>query len=114
MNTVQDLVRVAKATSDPTRLKLLVVLSRRELCVCELVHLVDVGQPAVSRHLGILKDAGLVEDYRDGQYVNYRLKRPARTPFAEMVVNGILGSCRDAPELEPLLAAARVVDRCCL
>ena len=79
MEAVEDFVKVGKALSDPTRIRILSCLAARELCVSEMVHLMDLGQPAVSRHLGILRDAGLVEDVREGKYVNYRLRRPART-----------------------------------
>jgi DNA-binding transcriptional ArsR family regulator len=111
METVEDFVRTGKALSDPTRVRILSCLAARQLCVCELVHLMDLGQPAVSRHLGILRDAGLVEDVRDGKYVNYRLRRPARTAFGESVLAGLL-ACHDAdPELQRLGERAGVVDR---
>ena len=111
MEAVEDFVKVGKALADPTRVRILSCLAVRELCVCELVHLMDLGQPAVSRHLGILKDAGLVEDVRDGKYVNYRLRRPARTPFAESGLAGLLESHRSDTDLRDLRARALVVDR---
>ena len=111
MEAVEDFVRVGKAISDPTRIRILSCLQARELCVCELVHLMGLGQPAVSRHLGILKDAGLVEDIRDGKFVNYRLRRPARTAFAEAVLSGLLQSHRKDPDLQDLRERALVVDR---
>lgn len=111
METVEDFVRTGKALSDPTRIRILSCLAVRDLCVCELVHLMSLGQPAVSRHLGILRDAGLVEDIRDGKYVNYRLRRPARSAFGECVLTGLL-ACRNAdPELRSLGERASVVDR---
>lgn len=111
MEAIEDFVKVGKALSDPTRVRILSCLAVRELCVCELVHLMDLGQPAVSRHLGILKNAGLVEDVRDGKYVDYRLRRPARTPFAESVLAGLLESHRDNTDLQDLRRRAVVVDR---
>lgn len=111
MEAVEDFVRVGKALSDPTRIRILSCLAVRELCVCELVHLMRLGQPAVSRHLGILRDVGLVEDVRDGKYVNYRLRRPARTSFAESVLAGLLESHRGDPDLQDLRKKALVVDR---
>lgn len=111
MQAVEDFVRVGKALSDPTRIRILSSLSVRELCVCELVHLMELGQPTISRHLGILKDAGLVEDVREGKYVNYRLRRPARTPFAESVLSGLLENHNHDPDLEELGERALTVDR---
>lgn len=63
-----------RALSDPTRLRCLALLRQEgELCVCELTHALGVPQPKVSRHLAQLRDSGLVNDQRRGQWVFYRL-----------------------------------------
>jgi ArsR family transcriptional regulator, arsenate/arsenite/antimonite-responsive transcriptional repressor len=63
-----------RALSDPTRLQCLLLLStERELCVCEIVHVLDLSQPKVSRHLAQLRDQGIVDTERRGQWVYYRL-----------------------------------------
>lgn len=111
MRAVEEFVRVGKALSDATRVRILLCLAVKDLCVCELVHLMDLGQPAVSRHLGILRDAGLVEDVRDGKYVNYRLRRPARSAFGESVLAALLAGHRDRPDFADLRERARAVDR---
>jgi ArsR family transcriptional regulator len=60
--------------SDDTRLRSLLLMKHQgELCVCELVHALDIIQPKVSRHLAMLRDAGLVIDRRQGQWVYYQL-----------------------------------------
>lgn len=60
--------------SDETRLRCLMLLQREgELCVCELTHALDESQPKVSRHLAMLRDAGVVSDRRQGQWVYYRI-----------------------------------------
>jgi ArsR family transcriptional regulator len=111
MSPADDFATVGKAVSDPTRIRILCALSVRGLCVSELVHLMDLGQPAISRHLGILREAGLVDDVRDGRFVNYRLRRPARVAFAAAVVRGLIESQSDDPELTALRERARTVDR---
>jgi ArsR family transcriptional regulator len=114
MQSVEDIVRVGKALGDPTRVQLLACLATRELCVCELVHLMEVGQPAVSRHLRILREAGMVDDVRDGKFVNYRLRRPARTPFGEAALSELLVRIDTDKGLRSLSRSARQVDRACL
>ena len=114
MEVTHDVVRVGKALGDPTRVELLVCLAERELCVCELVHLVAVGQPAVSRHLRILREAGLVEDVRDGQYVNYRLRRPPRTAMGEAALGALLAGYRADAGLRDVSERALAVSRECL
>jgi len=62
-----------KALGDETRLKVLQMLTEKEMCVCEIIDRLDISQPAVSHHLKILKQAGLVTDSRDGKWVYYSL-----------------------------------------
>src|SRR6059058_5657812 len=64
---------VAKALGDPVRLQLVDVLRKHagKVCVCELVPLFDVGQPTVSHHLKVLRDAGLVDSERRGLWAYY-------------------------------------------
>ena len=60
--------------SDDTRLRSLMLLRQQgELCVCELVHALGVIQPKVSRHLATLRDCGVVDDRRSGQWVYYQI-----------------------------------------
>src|SRR5437867_5700929 len=61
-----------KTLADPTRLRLLNVLTCGETCVCELTDTLRVVQPKVSRHLAHLKRVGLVESRRDGKWMHYR------------------------------------------
>ena len=72
---MRDLVKIFKALSDETRIRLLKLLCERELCVCELMQALDITQSRVSRNMGILKEAGLVKDRRDGLWVFYSLNR---------------------------------------
>lgn len=69
--TADDLFR---ALADPTRLRLLLLLAAEgELCVCELTHALDEIQPKVSRHLAMLREAGMVIDRREGLWIHYRI-----------------------------------------
>jgi ArsR family transcriptional regulator len=84
--------------ADPTRLRCAVLLQREgELCVCELVHALDLSQPKVSRHLAVLREGGLVEDRRAGQWVHYRL-HPALPAWA---VAGVAAAADGAEGADP-------------
>ena len=65
-----------KALSDETRLKMLRLLSMREMCVCELTVALDMTQPTASHHLNILKNVGLLEDHKEGTWTFYRAVNP--------------------------------------
>ncbi|GMU84678.1 MAG: winged helix-turn-helix transcriptional regulator [Phycisphaerales bacterium] len=66
--------KIAKAMAHPSRLLILEALEGREICVCDLTDLVGADQSTVSKHLAVLKQAGLVEDRRDGVMVFYKLR----------------------------------------
>jgi ArsR family transcriptional regulator len=69
----ERMARVAKALGDPIRLQLVDVLRKHagKVCVCELTPLFDVGQPTVSHHLKVLRDAGIVDSERQGLWAYY-------------------------------------------
>jgi ArsR family transcriptional regulator len=64
--------RIAKALAHPSRLLILDAIADREKCVCELTDLVNADQSTVSKHLAILKQAGIIADRKDGSKTFYR------------------------------------------
>ena len=100
-----DLLRTL---GDETRLKMLALLCRRELCVCEIVDLFPVSQPAISGHLRRLKDAGLVQDERRGMWVYYRAT-DAIPPLAQAVLDEVVLP----PELEAAALGVCEETDCC-
>jgi len=76
---MKALTRLLCAIADPTRLRLLRLLHRQELCVCELMEALHLPQYTVSRHLRELRRVGLVEATRSGRWMHYRISRKATT-----------------------------------
>lgn len=70
---VRPLTRLFRALGDESRLRIVALLAHGELCVCHLETALELSQPNVSRHLGILRMAGVVDARRDGTWVYYRL-----------------------------------------
>lgn len=70
---------VAKALGDPVRLQLVDVLRKHagKVCVCELIPLFDLAQPTISHHLGVLRQAGIVDSERRGLWAYYYVKPDA-------------------------------------
>lgn len=73
---VDDLDALFKGFADPTRLRVLNLLAAGELCVCDIVEILELPQPAVSRHLAYLRRMGLVEATREWKFAHYRLAEP--------------------------------------
>jgi ArsR family transcriptional regulator len=70
---VRALTRLFRALGDETRLRIVALLSHGELCVCHIESALDLNQSTASRHLGILRTAGVVDCRREGTWVYYRL-----------------------------------------
>lgn len=70
-NSLQTFARIAQALSDENRLRLLLALQGRELCVCQMVELLGLAPSTVSKHLSILKAAGLIRSRKDQRWVFY-------------------------------------------
>lgn len=81
--------KIFRALSDETRLRVLRLLEERELCVCELMQVLDMTQPRISRHLGVLKNAGLVNDRREGKWVYYSLPSGAEHNAVKNLLNAV-------------------------
>ncbi|MGE5483410.1 MAG: ArsR/SmtB family transcription factor [Ignavibacteriales bacterium] len=64
---------VLRAAADRSRARILKLLEDDELCVCQVVAVLGLGQSTVSKHLSILREAGLIEDRKEGRWVFYRL-----------------------------------------
>lgn len=69
-------VALFKALSDSTRLRVMVLLAEKELCVCQIEEALNLSQVKVSRHLNVLRHAGMVESRRDGLWVYYTQVKP--------------------------------------
>lgn len=67
------LAELLKALADETRLHILAMLRDGEMCVCEIIEALPLSQPAISHHLKILRQAGLVTDRRQGKWIYYDL-----------------------------------------
>ena len=81
----RDQAKVMKALAHPTRMFIVDELSRGERCVCELTDMIGVEMPTVSRHLSILKKAGLVLDDKRGLKIFYQLRVPCCLSFLKCV-----------------------------
>jgi len=76
VETTDKQSRFFKALADETRLRILKLLEVREMCVCEVMVALDLTQPTASHHLGLLENAGLVKDRKEGKWVFYSIADP--------------------------------------
>jgi ArsR family transcriptional regulator len=79
------LADLLKSVADETRLAILTMLHDGEMCVCEIMEFLSVSQPAVSHHLRILRQAGLINDRRQGKWIFYSLDPEALESAATLL-----------------------------
>ncbi len=109
---VTDLDALFRGFADPTRLRILNLLAAGELCVCDIVALLRLSQPTVSRHLAYLRRTGLVEARPELRFAYYRLAEPRDAIHRNLI--GCVRSCFagiDSLDRERRGAEARVAER---
>jgi len=87
---MKDTLKILKALADPTRLRIISLRLRRDLCVCELMFILKMEQSRISHQLRILRDADLVEDKREGKWITYRVSDKTRANMG-LLLNQLLG-----------------------
>jgi ArsR family transcriptional regulator len=86
---VKQLIKVMKALSDPSRVKIVKMLQHRVMCVCEIQAALNLAQPTVSKHLRVLEDAGLLGHEKEGLWVNYHLTDGSNSPYAASLLGNL-------------------------
>ena len=94
---LRELESALKAAGDPTRTRILKLLEGGPLCVCQVQAVLRLAPSTVSKHLTLLKTAGLVTDRRDGRWIHYALAVEERNPHAR----GVLALLRGLLDREP-------------
>jgi len=115
---MREFLNITKAISDETRARVLMFLRPGELCVCEIVELLELAPSTVSKHMSILTQAGLVDCRKNGRWHYYRLAENGRTDACQ-VLNWMASAlakspviCQDAKRLKALLK--RNAQGCCV
>jgi len=83
---------VFKALGDTSRLRILLALQTRELCVCQIVALIGMANSTISQHLSILRKAGLIESRKKGRWVYYRPAEKTLSPAYKQALDSMLGA----------------------
>lgn len=104
---MDEFIQVMKALSDPNRVKLVKLLQRRDMCVCEIREALGIAQPTVSKHLKVLERAGLVGRKKEGLWVNYFLSDGGRSPYAASLLGNLRHWLEQDSEVVALVARSK-------
>ena len=111
-------LKAFKALSDETRVRILLLVSGRELCVCQLMAVLGVSQPLISRNLAVLKTAGFLTSRREKKLMFYKLRPDlagAGLGFAKPILKSLGNSDRAAEDrrgLEACREFQKITGRC--
>ena len=108
---MRDFIKVMKALSDPNRVRMVKLLQRKVLCVCEIKEALGLAQSTASKHLKILEEAGLITYSKEGLWVNYRLADGARNPYVASLLGNLRHWLEEDPEVEALMKRLPEIDR---
>jgi ArsR family transcriptional regulator, arsenate/arsenite/antimonite-responsive transcriptional repressor len=108
---MKEFIKVMKALSDPNRVKLVKMLQKRTMCVCEVQAALGISQPTVSKHLKILEGAGLVDRKKEGLWVNYSLTDGGRSPYAASLLGNLRHWLADDPGIRDLIEKSEALRR---
>lgn len=95
---MENLTILFKLLSDQTRLRIILLLSQKEFCVCQLCDILEEAQPKISKNLSKLRDLDLVSSERREKFIFYRLKDDHKT--LNGIIEDIFKNSKDYPQIE--------------
>jgi DNA-binding transcriptional ArsR family regulator len=95
--SLRDYERVMKSVADPTRVRILKLLEGGEMCVCQVIAILEFNQSTISKHLFLLKMAGLVKERPERKWVHYSLDGSGGSPYARRMIQTLKGWLNDDP-----------------
>ena len=116
---MKEFMSIVKAMADESRSRILMFLHAGELCVCQLIELLELAPSTVSKHMSILYQAGLVETRKEGRWVYYRLAGEGASPCALSAIGWLRKCAENDPSIikdnrkVTVVRAADPKDLCC-
>ena len=111
-DTMKSTLRVTKALADRQRVRILMLLQGRELCVCQIIEVLALAPSTISKHLSILSTAGLVDWRKDGRWAYYRLPERTAGAFVRPVLKWLGESVKNAETIKQDAKRLRTVLAC--
>jgi len=108
---MKSFLKVMKALSDPNRIKIMKMLQKRSMCVCEIQTALQVAQSTTSKHLQILEDAGLIASSKDGLWVYYGVSDGRETPYAASLIGSLRHWLDGDPEIQKMVERLPAINR---
>ena len=101
---------ITHALSDPNRLRLLAACLDQERCVCQLVELIDLSNASISKHLAVLRNAGLLESRKEGRWVHYQTP-PTPAPLIDDALTLVRQHAMDEEQIQTDIIKLKQIDK---
>jgi DNA-binding transcriptional ArsR family regulator len=108
---MREFLTIAKALGDESRVRALLSVKDGELCLCQIIDVLELAPATVSRHMNVLYHAGLVERRKEGKWHFYRLAEGATNPSARRALDWVLAELDSEPSLRDDAQRIRQVRR---
>ena len=96
---MKPFIKIMKALSDPSRVKIIKILEHRTLCVCEIQNALGLAQSTISKHLKILEEAELITYFKQGPWVNYQWADSPTNPYSAVLLENLRHWLNADPEV---------------
>ncbi len=108
---MREITEKFKALSDPNRIRILKMLQKRSMCVCEMQAVLQLATSTVSKHLQILRNAGFIYDIKEQKWVNYYINDKTEDPIISSLLSLVHEKVSDTHTVEMDLKLAETLDR---
>ena len=112
MLSMRDFVNITKALADATRIRILLALRPGELCACQITELFGLAPSTMSKHLYLLRQAGLVDSRKEGRWIYYRLPGQEAPACVQQALKWVVASLADAPRIREDAKTLKAVLKC--
>ena len=96
---MESILAITRALSDENRVRALLALDGRELCVCQIIELLELAPSTVSKHMSVLKHSGLVTGHKRGRWMYYRLPEMAASPVVQHALSWVRQAASKSPRI---------------
>jgi ArsR family transcriptional regulator len=96
---MREIIDIAKALSDPNRVRALMLLCDGPLCVCQIIEMLGLAPSTTSKHMSILRQAGLVEANKEGRWMHYVLAGKGASAQAKKAIRWVVDDLQDDPQI---------------
>jgi ArsR family transcriptional regulator, arsenate/arsenite/antimonite-responsive transcriptional repressor len=84
---MREKIEIFKVLSEMNRVRILMMLMQKSLCVCEMTYILELTTATVSNHLSYLRQNGFIEDEKDGKWINYKIIKNSTDPIVMNIIN---------------------------